>query len=99
MDAFYRAYYARTPQQVVALRTRYAVDYLIVDSRDFGPDAVKRAKYFEPWGMLTGQLLLGVDAATLPLAHPPRSTIVFEDQNQQVIDLRAYAAALTSHEN
>ena len=94
MEAFYRAYYARTPEEVAALRVRYAVDYVIVDTRDFGSDAVRRAKYFEPWGTLTAKLLAGVDASTLALAHPPQSAIVFEGENQRVVDLRAYSGAL-----
>ena len=90
MEAFYRAYYAVTPPDVVALRTRYGVDYLIVDKRDFGPDALKRSRYFEPWGSLNAQLLSRVDASTLALAHPPASAVVFETAEQSVIDLAAY---------
>ncbi len=93
MEAFYRAYYGRTAAEVLVLRTRYEVDYLLVDKRDFGPDAMKRARYFEPWGTLNTQLLSGVAADALALAHPPASAIVFETPDQSVIDLAAYERA------
>ena len=60
------------------------VDYLVVDARDFGPQAFKRAEY-GPWTQLARSLLRPVD--TLVFAHPPDAAVVFRDGPVAVVDL------------
>jgi hypothetical protein len=92
MDAYYRAYYAPALSGVVALRRDHRVDYLLVDARDFGPDARKRARYYAPWGALAGRLLDAAPAESLALAHPPAACVTFSSGPLQVLDLGCVAA-------
>jgi len=85
---FYRAYYARSLDEVVGFARKYGVEYLILDERDFGPDAISRAAYYEPWGTLARTLLQATPPATLALAHPPPSSVVFRDGDRLVLDAR-----------
>ncbi len=93
IDAFYRAYYAPDLATVARFVERYHVDYLILDERDFGPDARRRARYYEPWQTLAGQLLDRGPADSLALAHPPTASIAFRDGTRLVIDARKLVSA------
>jgi hypothetical protein len=80
---FYRAYYAADFAAVLAFARKYRVDYLILDEREFGPDAAERARYYEPWGSLAASLVAGDHA----LAHPPPGRIVHRDGNRLVVSV------------
>ncbi|HWE27369.1 MAG TPA: hypothetical protein VHB97_05165 [Polyangia bacterium] len=83
---FYAAYYARDLGPVRAMMAADHVDYLVVDSRDFGPDADKRAEYLM-WTSLARSLLGGGPRDMLVFAHPPEPAVVFRSGPVTVIDL------------
>lgn len=87
---FYLAYYARDWAAVKRLRDVDHVDYLVVDARDFGPDARRRAEYLNWTALARAQIAAGpVDQ--LLWAHPPADAIAFHDGNDSVVDLRKLA--------
>ncbi len=91
MEAYYRAYYAHDLDALLALRRAYGVDYLFVDVRDFGPDAARRARYYEPWGTLAAQLLAKTDARPFVLAEPLAEWVAYSSGPQKILDLRKLA--------
>lgn len=86
-EAFYRAYYARDLADIRRFMRSERVDYLIVDARDFGPEALARARFAQPWITLTDALLTAVPPESLPLAQPPPQAVVFREGPLAVIDL------------
>jgi hypothetical protein len=72
---------------VRGLAALYHVDYLIVDSRDFGPEAKPRSKYLEPWTTVAANLIARGPVQQLFFADPPRDAVVFTDGPTLVIDL------------
>ena len=85
---YYGAYYVRDPAQVRDFAARYGVHYLVGDARDFGPAALERALYAEPWTSLARDLLARGPIDQLVLAKPPEGAIVFADGPRFVLDLR-----------
>jgi hypothetical protein len=83
---YYEAYYARTLDPVHAMMTTDHVDYLVVDARDFGPDASKRAEYLM-WTPLARSLVGAGPVDKLFFAHPPRAAIASRFGPVMVIDL------------
>ena len=83
---YYDAYYARTMDPVRAMMAADHVDYLVVDARDFGPDAMKRAEYLM-WSPLTRALVSAGPADKMLFAHPPAGAIVAHVGPLSVLDL------------
>jgi hypothetical protein len=84
---YYLAYYARDPAPIARLRDVDHVDYLVVDARDFGRDAWKRAEYLNWTGLARAQLAAGpIDQ--MIWAHPPDAAVVFRNGPEAVVDLR-----------
>jgi hypothetical protein len=86
--AYYEAYYARDLETVRRFAATYHVDYLVVDALDFGPDALQRSRYTEPWTTLARQLLTATPPQNMALAHPPPAAIAFRDGTIMVLDLK-----------
>jgi hypothetical protein len=86
IDEYYRAYYARDLGPVRAMMTADHVDYLVVDSRDFGTEAIKRAEYLM-WTGLARSLLNAGPRDKLLFANPPAGAVVFHFATVTVIDL------------
>lgn len=84
--AWYLAYYARDWETVRRFARDEHVDYLVVDTGDFGPNAVQRAKYVEPWTALAQRLVRSGPAKGLVLAAPPPAAIVFHDGPTLLVD-------------
>ena len=83
--AFYDAYYAASLDDVRAFVRREGIDYLVVELRDYGKDAVKRAKYVSPWSEYAHGRILAA-RATFALADPPANAIVHRDGTLVVLD-------------
>lgn len=83
---YYAAYYARDAAPVRAMMAADHVDYLVVDARDFGPAAMKRAEYLM-WTPLARSLVAAGPTDRMIFAHPPASAIVFHDGPVSVVDL------------
>ena len=83
---YYAAYYAHGLGPVRAMMATDHVDYLVVDARDFGPEALKRAEY-GPWTALARTLFRAGPVDTLVFAHPPAAAVVFRDGPVAVVDL------------
>ena len=79
----FAAYYAQDLPPILALRDA-GVGVLLVDVRDFGPNAVERAHLFEPWGSWMKQLAARGHFA---LEHPPASAILLRRDPWIVVDL------------
>lgn len=86
IEEFYRAYYARDMAPVRAMMDADHVDYLMVDARDFGPEAVKRADYLM-WAPLARSLLAAGPPDKLLFAHPPDAAVVYRNGPVSVVDL------------
>ncbi|HEY2743240.1 MAG TPA: hypothetical protein VGL86_01400, partial [Polyangia bacterium] len=86
IEEFYRAYYARDLSPVRAMMDTDHVDYLVIDTRDFGSDAVKRAEY-SMWSPFARQLILAAPIDQLYFAHPPPAAVVSRIGPTLVIDL------------
>jgi len=84
---YYVAYYARDLGPVRAMMAADHVDYLVVDARDFGPDAMKRADYLM-WTSLARMLIAAGPADRMIFAHPPDAAVVFRSGPVSVVDLR-----------
>jgi hypothetical protein len=84
--AFYDAYYASTLEEVRAFCQRYGVDYLVVDQRDFGAEAHKRARYVSPWTEYAQARILR-SRGVFALKLPPASAIVHRDGFVLVLDV------------
>jgi len=87
IGAYYRAYYARDLTPVRAMVATFGIDYLIVDTRDFGPDAKKRAQYLEPWTSLANSLIQRGPLDGCVFASPPAQAVVFRDGPTVIVDL------------
>jgi hypothetical protein len=87
IEEYYRAYYARDLAPVRAMMATDHVDYLVADSRDFGPDAIKRAEYLM-WTPLARSLIDAGPKEQMVFAHPPAGAVVFKLDTVMVIDLR-----------
>jgi hypothetical protein len=48
LDDFFRAYYAATPQEVLAFCRKYRISFLVVDDRHFRPDFLAGGVFFFP---------------------------------------------------
>lgn len=83
---FYLAYYARDLAPVRAMIETDHVDYLVVDARDFGPDAMKRAEYLM-WTPLARSMIAAGPVDQLVWAHPPDKAVVWKSGPLSVIDL------------
>ena len=83
---YYEAYYAHDLGPVRAMMATDHVDYLVVDARDFGPAAMKRAEY-GPWTVLARSLLNAAPMDKLVFAHPPDAAVVFRNGPVAVVDL------------
>jgi hypothetical protein len=86
IEEYYRAYYARDLAPVQAMMAVDHVDYLVVDSRDFGPEAIKRAEYLM-WTGLGRSLINAGPRDKLLFANPPAAAVVFHFATVTVIDL------------
>jgi hypothetical protein len=86
IEEYYRAYYARDPALVRTMMAVDHVDYLVVDSRDFGPDAIKRAEYLM-WTGLARSLINAGPRDKMLFANPPAAAVVFHFATVTVIDL------------
>ncbi|HEX2568324.1 MAG TPA: hypothetical protein VH877_02115 [Polyangia bacterium] len=86
--AYYEAYYARDLETVRRFAAMYHVDYMVVDALDFGPDALRRSRYTEPWTTLAQRLIAATPPDRMALAHPPPGAVVFRDGTMMVIDLK-----------
>jgi hypothetical protein len=87
ISAYYEAYYAGDLAPLRRLRHQEHVDYLIADSRDFGPEASQRAKYIDPWTGFAGALLRRTPTPRMVLAHPPPGAVAFRHRTTFVVDL------------
>jgi hypothetical protein len=83
---YFQAYYAHDWTPVQKLRDDEHIDFLVVDSRDFGPEAYRRAQY-AMWTPLMQQLLYAGPQDKLVWRTPPPAAIVFRDGTSMVIDL------------
>ena len=83
---YYLAYYARDLAPVKAMMQADHVDYLIVDERDFGADALNRATY-AMWTPLARSLITAGPVDQMIFAHPPDEAIAFRNGPVVVIDL------------
>ena len=68
------------------MMARDGVDYMIVDARDYGADAIKRADYLM-WSSLARSLIFAGPTAQLYFAHPPPAAVVARFGPVEVIDL------------
>ncbi len=91
ISAFYDAYYASKLDGVRAFVRQYDLDYLVVDTRDFGRDARKRASYASPWTEYA-HWLIGRAHGKFALAAPPPETIAFRDGPVLVLDAKKLAS-------
>ncbi|HEX8952797.1 MAG TPA: hypothetical protein VF945_13170, partial [Polyangia bacterium] len=83
---YYAAYYARDLAPVRAMMAADRIDYLVVDARDFGGDAMKRAEY-GPWTPLARSLVAAGPADKMLFAHPPDGAVIFRNGPVAVVDL------------
>jgi hypothetical protein len=83
---FYLAYYARDMSAVRAMIDADHVDYLVVDARDFGPEAMKRAEYLM-WTGLARSMIAAGPVDQLIWAHPPEKAVVWKNGPVTVVDL------------
>jgi hypothetical protein len=83
---YYAAYYARDMTPVRAMMDADHVDYLVVDARDFGPDAWRRAEYLM-WTRLARMLVAAGPVEQMLWAKPPAQAVVFRNGPVTVIDL------------
>ena len=86
IEEFYRAYYARDLGPVKQMMDVDHVDYLVVDERDFGPAANKRAEYLM-WTGLARSLINAGPPDKMLFAHPPAQAVVAKNGPVSVIDL------------
>ncbi|MGZ3439602.1 MAG: hypothetical protein ACXVDD_08795 [Polyangia bacterium] len=86
IEEYYRAYYARDLAPVRAMMAADHVDYLVVDSRDFGPDAIKRAEYLM-WTGLARALINAGPRDKMLFANPPAGAVIFRFATVTVVDL------------
>jgi hypothetical protein len=91
ISAFYDAYYASKLDGVRAFVRQYDLDYLVVDTRDFGVAARKRAVYASPWTEYALRLI-GHARGHFALAAPPPETIAFRDGPVLVLDAKKLAS-------
>jgi hypothetical protein len=85
---YYRAYYAADVDTVRSFARTHGVSYLVVNQADFGPVALARSRFHEPWTTLAAQLLRRTPPGQMVLAHPPLEAVAFRDGSMLVIDLR-----------
>jgi hypothetical protein len=86
--SYYEAYFARDWAPVRRMIAEDHIDYLVVDSRDFGPDALNRCKYIAAWTAIARRQLTAGPIDQMIWAHPPDKAIVFRDGPVAVVDLR-----------
>jgi hypothetical protein len=84
---YYAAYYSPSIERVRQMVDKEHVDYLVVDARDFGNDALKRSRYVSPWTE-TAQLYIQNAHGRFALAAPPPEVIVFREGSVLVIDCK-----------
>jgi hypothetical protein len=95
MDAriagFYDAYYATDLRPLKELAAKYRLTHVIVDTRDFGPEAEYRAHadrgIAKRWKERARQLIRTNRPKGFALANPPPQSVVFSDGAMRVIDL------------
>jgi hypothetical protein len=87
ITAFYDAYYAPNLDVVRQFVEKEKIDYLIVDLRDFGAEAIQRAIYVSPWTEHAQRRIFAA-RGVLALAHPPDAAIVFRDGPNLVLDAK-----------
>jgi hypothetical protein len=90
LRAQFSAYYAADADAVADFARREHVDVMVVDARDFGPAAVERARFWEPWGSWLQGLVR--NAPRFALADPPRSAVVYHRSPWIVVDLNRLGA-------
>lgn len=95
LEAFFRAYYSPDRETLLRFAAENRIHYMVVDARDFGPDAVARSRYAEPWNRLTAELVLRQPVESLVLAQPAATCVTFRDGPMQLVDLRCMAAPAT----
>jgi len=83
--AFYDAYYATKMEDVRAFVKEHDIDFLLVDLRDYGIEAMKCARYVSPWTE-NAQRKINPAHGQYALAHAPPESIVFKDGLYVVID-------------
>jgi hypothetical protein len=87
-EEFYRAYYATSWEPLRKLHKERGVTHVVMDERDFGPQAMSRARYAEPWNtLLRKELLRTANKRNLVLRSPPPEAIVFHEGTEIVLDL------------
>ncbi len=86
IEEYYRAYYARDLAPVRAMIDTDHVDYLVVDTRDFGPEAIKRAEYLM-WSPFARALITAGPVDQMVFAHPPPDAVVSRIGPVLVLDL------------
>jgi hypothetical protein len=86
IESFLRAYYGRDLSGVRSFAAREHVNYLLVDARDFGPQALARSAEKQPWLSFNRQLLAETPPANMALAHPPEAAVAFRNGPVTVLD-------------
>jgi hypothetical protein len=86
IESFLRAYYGRDLSDVRSFAAREHVNYLLVDSRDFGSQALARSAEKQPWLSLNRQLLAETPPANMALAHVPEAAVAYRNGPVTVVD-------------
>ena len=88
---FYDAYYASDLQPLKALASKYRLTHVVVDTRDFGPQAEGRASsdrgIAKRWKDRAQRLIRTNRPKGFALADPPPQSVVFSDGPVKVVDL------------
>ncbi len=83
-DTFH-AIYGMSPGQINVLYHKYGVNYLVIDSRDFGRNLKKQDIYVRPYN--TWILKMIDSRRSFYLKNPPQEAVVYHDRNLKIIRL------------
>lgn len=91
-EEFYRAFYGTSWEPFRKLRDERGVTHVVYNEADFGPQAIPRSRYAQPWSSLNARLILASRPDEKVLKNPPPEVVVYRANGEIVVDLRRIPA-------
>lgn len=87
LKTFYAAYYASDRATVQNFAKKTGVHYMLVKTEDFTHRFDRDTYYYEPYNTFIKSLMAGKTPDDFFFAHPPKSSILYDDGYYQLIQL------------
>ena len=87
------AFYSESKADFLEYCGRYGVTHLLINKGPFGADFRKQARVVQPFNSFLDELLADVELSNLALVDVPSTTVVYENERFQLVEVERLRAA------